>query len=149
MLWRDSPASFAGEHYAFEDVWLEPKPWRPDGPRLWFGGSSLHPRLIARLVAHGHGLNPFGPADDEGMARLAAAMAAAGRRMDELELVGGVRGRFPGPDAVADLDEALAAIPAQLTRGFTSICIKPAMFLDDRTRFRAWCEDVVARAATL
>ena len=148
-LWAASPASFAGEHYAFDDVWLEPKPHRPDGPRLWFGGSSLHPRLIRRLVEHGHGLNPFGPADDEGMARLAAAMEAAGRSMDELELVGGVRGRFAGPDGVADLDEALAAVPAQVARGFRSICIKPSMFLDDRSRFRGWCDEVVAKVGAL
>ena len=148
-VWRGSPASFAGEHYAFEDVWLEPKPLRPDGVRLWFGGSSLHGAVIRRLVAHGHGLNPFGTVDDAGLARLETAMTAAGRSMAELELVGGVRGRFSGPDAVADLDEALAAIPAQVERGFTSICIKPSMFLDDRSRFGAWCEDVVARVDAL
>ncbi len=149
VLWRDSPATFKGERYAFEDVWLEPKPHRPDGPRLWFGGSSMHGAVIRRLVAHGHGLNPFGRADEAGMARLEAAMRAAGRSMDELELVGGVRGRFPRPDAVADLDEALAAIPEQVARGFTSICVKPSMFLDDRSRFGGWCEDVVSKVAAL
>ena len=28
-LWRDSPASFSGEHYAYDNVYLEPKAWRP------------------------------------------------------------------------------------------------------------------------
>jgi probable F420-dependent oxidoreductase len=59
--WRESPASFAGEAYAFEDVWLEPKPFRPEGPRLWFGGDSLHPALLRRLVRYGSGWNPLGP----------------------------------------------------------------------------------------
>ena len=148
-VWTASPASHTGRHHPFEDVWLEPKPFRPDGVRLWFGGSSMHPALIRRLVEYGHGLNPFGPADPAGMERLAAAMAAVGRSMDELELVGGVRGRFAGPGDLADLGRALAAIPAQVERGFTSICIKPSMFLDDRARFGTWCADVVRRVEAL
>ena len=58
-------------------------------------------------------------------------MAAAGRDPAELEMVGGTRGRFDGPNGVADLGEALASIPAQLERGFTTICIKPSQFIDD------------------
>src|SRR5438128_5936456 len=45
VLWHDTPATFAGRHYGFSDVYFEPKPFRPDGPRLWFGGESLHERL--------------------------------------------------------------------------------------------------------
>src|SRR3954468_1600738 len=37
-LWGSTPASFEGRHYRFADVYLEPKPFRPEGPRLWFGG---------------------------------------------------------------------------------------------------------------
>ena len=29
--WGPSPASFSGRHYRFEDVWVEPKPYRRDG----------------------------------------------------------------------------------------------------------------------
>ena len=43
LLWRDGPASFEGEHYHFSDVYLEPKPYRPDGPVLWFGGETRNP----------------------------------------------------------------------------------------------------------
>ena len=57
-LWRDTPASFAGEHYAYEDVYFEPKAWRPDGPRLWLGGESVHPRLLRRIVRYAHGFHP-------------------------------------------------------------------------------------------
>ena len=63
-------------------------------------------------------------------------MAAAGRRPDELEFVGGTRGVFPGPDAVADLDQALSAVPAQLAGGFTTICVKPSQFIDDTAASR-------------
>src|SRR3954470_20952453 len=30
--WTQTPAGFAGEHYRFSDVYLEPKPFRPEGP---------------------------------------------------------------------------------------------------------------------
>ena len=147
-LWRDTPASFAGQHYRFTDVYLEPKPWRPDGPRLWFGGSSLGPWIVRRVVEHGHGFHPFGQPTAEEMAPLAAAMAAAGRDMSELEVVGGIRGRFPGPDGVADLGEAAAAIPAQLERGYTTICFKPSQFTDDPARIGPLCRELLARAAS-
>jgi probable F420-dependent oxidoreductase len=149
-LWAaDGPVSFEGEHYRFDEVFLEPKPYRPDGVRLWFGGSSLHPRLLRRLVRYGHGLNPLGPISDDDLERMRAALREAGRDPDEIELVGGVRGRFPDADSVADLDEALAAIPAQVARGFDSICIKPSQYLDDRSRFAEWCRQVVERVGAV
>src|SRR5947207_2992983 len=65
-VWRSSPATFRGRHYAFADVYAEPKPFRPEGPVLWFGGSSLHERLLRRIVAYGRGFNPLGrPAPEE------------------------------------------------------------------------------------
>ena len=137
--------SHDGKHYSFGPIWVEPPPARTGGPELWFGGSSLHPRLIARLVRYGSGFNPLGPAGD--LAPLEAAMTAAGRRPDELEYVGGTRGMFPGPDAVADLDQALSAVPAQLARGFTTICVKPSQFIDETAAIGAFCRSLAARAA--
>ena len=145
--WSGSPVSHDGKHYSFGPVWVEPPPARPGGPVLWFGGSSLHPRLIARLVRYGSGFNPLGPAGD--LAPLETAMAAAGRRPDELEYVGGTRGTFGGPDAVADLDQALAAVPAQLARGFTTICVKPSQFTDETAGIGAFCRSLAAKAASL
>ena len=143
--WGPSPATHTGRFYAFEDVWLEPKPWRTEGVRLWFGSSTVHDRLLRRMVRYGHGWNPLGRPSDEDLDRVRRALAKAGRSLDELELVGGTRGRFPDAASPADLDEALATIPEQVERGFTSICIKPSQFLDDPTRHAAWCRDVVAR----
>jgi probable F420-dependent oxidoreductase len=145
--WRGSPVSHEGNHFSFGPIWVEPQPVRPGGPALWFGGSSLHPALIARLVRYGSGFNPLGPADAAGLARLADALTAAGRRAGDLEYVGGTRGVFPGPDGVADLDRALAGIPAQLARGFTTICVKPSQFIDETARIGAFCRDLVGRVA--
>lgn len=147
--WTSSPASFEGRHYAFSEVWSEPKPSRPGGPALWFGGRTLHAALLRRLVAHGSGFNPLGSPPSEDLERLRAAMIAAGRDPGELELVGGTRGRFPDGRSTADLAEALEAVPAQVERGFTTICIKPSQFVDDPAAIPAFCRDVVARVAAL
>ncbi len=84
---------------------------------MWFGGQSLHPPLLRRIVRYGSGFHPFGAPTDADMALLADAMRAAGRDVSELELIGGIRGRFDGPDAVADLDEALAEVPGAARPG--------------------------------
>ena len=145
-LWSPGSASFEGRFYRFEDTWLEPKPFRADGPRLWFGGQTVHDRLLTRLTRYGHGFNPLGRPSEHDMERLTAAMRRAGRAMEELELVGGTRGLFLGPDAVADLDEALDAIPEQIERGFGTICIKPSQFIDDPAQIGDLCERIVERA---
>jgi len=149
VLWRDSPASFDGTHYRFHDVYLEPKSFRPEGPTLWFGGSSLHDRLVDRIVTYGDGFNPLGRPSPQDLFRLREAMAAAGRSIDELEMVGGTRGVFPDPSSVADLAQALSSIPEQVAAGFTSICIKPSQFIDDAERLGPFCREVVERVSAL
>jgi probable F420-dependent oxidoreductase len=149
VLWRDTPASFTGSHYNFTDVYLEPKPYRLDGPALWFGGGSLYPRLLRRLTEYGSGFCPFHALDADGHKQVAMAMAKAGRSISELELVGGTRGRLVDSNSLADLDEALASIPKQTARGFDTICIKPSQFNADARGFAPWCRDVVARVAAL
>ncbi len=72
------------------------------------------------------------------------AMAAAGRDMSELEVVGGIRGRFASPGGVADLAEAAEAIPAQLADGYTTICFKPSQYTDDPAEVGRLCRQLVA-----
>ncbi len=116
---------------------------------MWFGGETMHERLLRRLVEFGSGFNPLGRPSDEDLERLRSGMAASGRDPAELEMVGGTRGRFEGPDGVADLGEALASIPAQLERGFTTICIKPSQFIDDPQQIGPFCREVVERVDAL
>jgi probable F420-dependent oxidoreductase len=148
-VWRSSPASFEGSHYRFTDVWVEPEPWRPEGPALWFGGSTLHERLLPRLVRYGSGFNPLGRPSGEELDRLRAAMTAGGRDPAELEMVGGTRGTFPDATGVADLGEALASIPSQVEAGFTTICVKPSQFIDDPSDVPRLCREIVRRVAEL
>jgi probable F420-dependent oxidoreductase len=146
-LWAGSPASFQGEHYRFDDVWLEPKPWRAGGPRLWLGGESVHRRLLPRIVRHAHGFHPLGRPSNEDLTALQKGLEAESRSLDELELVGGLRPVFPDDDSVSPLEPALAQLPWWLERGFRTICIKPSQYLDDVDRFPAWCDEVVGRVA--
>jgi probable F420-dependent oxidoreductase len=149
QLYAHTPARFDGAHYRFRDVYLEPKARRPDGPRLWFGGQRLHPALLRRLVRYGHGFNPLGRPQPEELTTLRAAMQAAGREVAELEMIGGIRGTFPAPDAVAPLGPALESIPAQWEQGFTTICVKPSMFIDDPRDLPRFCRQAVREAGRL
>jgi hypothetical protein len=90
-------------------------------------------------------VNPFGPLTQEDLAALTAGLREVGRDLAELELVGGIRGTFHGPDDVADLDVALEALPAQLTQGYTTICFKPAMFVRDAAGLPAFLAELVTR----
>ena len=148
-LWRETPASFAGEHYAYDDVYLEPKAWRPTGPRIWLGGESVHPRLLARIVRYADGFHPLGQPTAEDMTVLQNGLDAAGRDIAELELVGGMRAVFPSDASVSPLEPALASIPAQQRRGFTTFCIKPSQFIDELSLYPAWCREVVQRVGEL
>jgi probable F420-dependent oxidoreductase len=149
VLWRDTPASFAGEHYSFRDVYFEPKAFRPGGPVLWLGGSGMHRRMTDRIVRYGDGFNPLGRPSPEEMRRLDEAMRAAGRDPGELELVGGTRAVFPDGGGVADLGQALAAIPPQAAAGFTTFCIKPSQFTDDPDDVGRLCREIMHRAGRL
>jgi probable F420-dependent oxidoreductase len=145
-VWRKSPATHEGEHYRFREMWLEPKSFRPRGPRLWFGGSSVHPALVRRLVRYGDGFNPLGRMSDDELAGLARALRDAGRDPTELEMVGGLRGAFPDDESPADLAQAVDdAVPEQLARGFSSFCFKPNQFTDDVDEWADVCREAVAR----
>jgi probable F420-dependent oxidoreductase len=143
VLWRDIPASYEGTHYRFRDVYFDPKPFRPEGPALWFGGERLHDRLLRRLVRYGNGFNPLGRPTPEDMQRLRDAMAEAGRDMSELELVGGTRAVFPDANSPAPLGPALTSIPEQQAQGFTTFCFKPSQFTDDPREVRKLCREIV------
>jgi probable F420-dependent oxidoreductase len=147
--WTDTPASFQGEHFRFRDAYLEPKAHRSGGPTMWFGGQRLHEPLLRRLVAYGDGFHPFGSPTPAELAKLRRRLRDAGRDPDALELVGGIRGRFPDDRSTASIDEALEQVPAQLEAGYTAICFKPSMYTDDAGQVPALCRRVVERIAAM
>lgn len=144
-LWNETPASFTGAHYSFTDVYMEPKPFRPGGPRLWFGGSRISPFIIRRLVEHGHGFHPFGQPSAQDMRPLRTALTAAGRSIAEIEIVGGLRPSFNDAHRPADITRALESVPWQLEQGYTSICFNPSQYVDDLAAVPALCRQLVKR----
>lgn len=149
LVWRETPASYSGQYFSFENVYLEPKAYRPDGPRLWFGGQQAHGAVLRRLVRYGHGFHPLGQPTAEDLATVAAAMDEAGRSAADLEMVGGVRAVFPDDDSCADIGPAMESIVPQLEQGFTTFCVKPSQFIDDQSELPAFCREVVRRAESL
>lgn len=148
-VWRDSPVSFSGGFFSFEDIYVEPKPSRPEGPRMWFGGERLHPRLLQRLLDYGSGFHPLGRPRPEDVQVLQEGLAARGRSLRDLEMVGGTRVEFPDDHSCAPLQPALAGIPEQQALGFTTFCIKPSIFIDDRAEHAAFCRQVINQVEAL
>ncbi len=142
-LWAGSPASFSGRYFSFEDAYCEPKAWRPTGPRMWFGGEWMHPALIRRMVRYGSGFHPFGTPTADDLAELAEGLAVAGRDISEIELIGGTRATFASPDAVADVDDAMAAIDEQVAAGYSLFCMKPSQYTDDIREVAGICRRMV------
>ncbi|MBI1350903.1 MAG: TIGR03619 family F420-dependent LLM class oxidoreductase [Actinomycetales bacterium] len=147
QVWSRSPVTHHGEFFSFDHVYLEPKPWRPEGPTMWFGGERVHGKVVERLVRYGRGFHPVGRVDEEDIANLRSALQDAGRSTDDFELVGGTRVAFPDDHSVAPLPEALEEIPRQQSLGFTTFAIKPSIFIDDRGQHAAFCREVMERVA--
>ncbi|CAB4966192.1 unannotated protein [freshwater metagenome] len=143
--WGPYPFSHHGTYFDFGDVWLEPGAFRPTGPSLWFGGQGMNPAQVRRMARYGSGLNPFGPLTNDDLAALASGLREVGRDLSEIEMVGGIRGTFHGPDDIADIEVALADLPRQLEQGFTTICFKPAMFVRSADEVGDFCRHLVTR----
>lgn len=148
-LWGPSPVSHTSEYYTFQDVYFEPKAHRPDGPRLCFGGAGMHDAMVRRIVRYGHAFNPLGKVKPEDLQTLKTAMAAAGRDISDLEMIGSTRAVFPDDNSCADLAQALEPIPEQMTQGFTTFCVKPSQFTDDPDGVGAFCREVMRRVESL
>jgi probable F420-dependent oxidoreductase len=149
VLWSGSPASFAGRHYGFTDVYMEPKPYRPDGPPLWFGGTRITPFIVRRIVEHGDGFHPFGQPTAIEMQPLRDALVAAGRAIEEIEIVGGLRCTFTDPHRPADLAAAVESVSWQLEQGYTALCFNPSQFVDDVGAVPEVCRELVTRLERL
>ena len=116
---------------------------------MWFGGESLTEPVLRRLVQYGSGYHPLGRPKPEDVALLRAGLEAAGRTIEEIEMVGGTRVEFPDATSTASLVTALDGIPEQMEMGFTTFCIKPSIFIDDRAAHAAFCREVIHRVSEI
>ncbi len=143
LLWSGSPTTFHGSYFDFEDVYLEPKCWRPEGPRLWFGGDKFTPVMGERLISYGNGYHPLGIPSPIDIEAVKSSWAHSARGAEPLEIVGGTRVDFPNANSVAPLEEALANIPEHMKMGLTTFAIKPSIFIDDIDEHADFCNRVI------
>lgn len=143
-VWAETPASHAGEHYSFDEVYFEPKPWRPEGPEIWIAGDKLHPAALRRIAKYGDAFAPLSLLPHEDMARINEAMAEAGRDPKTLDFICFIRGEFKSATGPADIDQALKAIPNQVEHGSTTFLFKPDQFIDSPDQLEDLCRYVVA-----
>lgn len=87
VLWTERSPKFAGRYTSFDGIVLEPKPVQRPHPPLWIGGEG--PAALRRAARIGDAWYPIGsnnkhlydtlPRLEAGIAKLRAAVAAAGR----------------------------------------------------------------------
>lgn len=149
QLWGPSPATFHGEFFHFTDVYSEPKPFNKQPPTMWFGGQSMHDAMCKRIVSYADAFHPFGSPTAEDLDKLRRAMAAAGRGISELEMIGGTRAKFNGVDDVADVSVSIATFQDQMDAGYTTFCMKPSQHTDDIGDVPAICKQMVNHVRSL
>jgi probable F420-dependent oxidoreductase len=129
-LWSQAPASFESETVSFERVWCSPQPLQPGGIPIWFAGS-LHARNLERICRLGDGWipPPYAPLEAlrEGVPRLREAWERAGRDPVGLRVQGDLAA-VPGDDGRPDLARSLAAVPAWLDAGATTVNVVMSLF---------------------
>jgi probable F420-dependent oxidoreductase len=150
LVWNETPASYEGEFYRFEDVYVVPKPVQPGGPEIIIGGDQMHEKVIRRIVRYGSGYTLTAPPEPEALARLSVEMEKAGRKMSELKTSGLLLPVFPEPDKPADLARSVEeSLPPQLAAGVDSVTFKPSQFIDDPAQMPALLREFDRRIEAL
>lgn len=146
LVWRETPASFAGKFYRFRNVFVVPKPVQPGGPEMIIGGDRLSNRVIRRIVKYGSGYTLTSVPDPAGLAALADEMKRAGRDASELKTSGLIFPVFTDPQKVADLARSIeTSLPPLLAAGVDFITIKPSQFIDDPAEMPDFLREVDRR----
>ena len=83
-IWREDAAEFHGEFVDFDPIWSWPKPVQEGGPPIWIGANSKW--VFDRVADYADGWMPIGGMGAGNMQNLSDAMAARGRKVDDLDL---------------------------------------------------------------
>jgi len=150
LVWRETPASYQGRFYSFENIYVVPKPVQPNGPEMIIGGDRLSKRVIRRIVRYGSGYTLTSAPDPASLAQLAEEMKKAGRHLSELQTSGLVFPVFPDPNRAADLARSIeTSVPPQIEAGVDFITIKPSQFIDEPGEMPAFLREVDRRIEAL
>jgi len=83
-IWTKEEAEFHGEFVDFEPIWSYPKPLQTGGPPIWIGANSKW--VFDRIADYADGWMPIGGLGSGNMERLTEALAAKGRKVEDLDL---------------------------------------------------------------
>ena len=147
--WGQSPVSHQGEFYQFDDVYVVPKPWLPEGPPIWITGDRVLGPQLRRALAYGSGFGSPGPMFPGDKEVLFNALEAAGRDLSTFELMGGIMGLFAGADDVADWEQGFAQLQDNRDFGATYVVAKPSQFVACLADFPAFCRTFAERVKAI
>ena len=83
-IWTQEAAEFHGQHVSFAPLWSYPKPVQAGGPPIWIGANSKW--VFDRVADYADGWMPIGGLGSGNMERLRAALAAKGRKVEDIAL---------------------------------------------------------------
>ena len=106
-IWQEEEAEFHGEFVDFDPIWSYPKPVQAGGPPIWIGANSKW--VFDRIADYADGWMPIGGLGSGNMERLEEALAARGRKVQDLDLA-----LFGAP---ADYD----ALKGRIEQGFDEL----------------------------
>lgn len=147
LLWKESPTSFSGRFYKFQETYFEPKP--QTDPRIWIGGSALTSKVIERISKYGSGFFPAFVPSDADWQILNGIIRDSKCDAGDFEITGWLLPHFPNAHTVASIDEAIDRIPAMVSLGYNTIAIKPSCFIDDPNNFKDLCRRIVRRVSDM
>jgi alkanesulfonate monooxygenase SsuD/methylene tetrahydromethanopterin reductase-like flavin-dependent oxidoreductase (luciferase family) len=128
-LWQDSPISFHGKHFHFDDIWCHPKPAQGQDLPLLFGLKMTHENA-QRIAKVGHGWIPIKTSRDfisQGKDILVEAFGNEGRQ-DQPR----IRGQLPtcvDDSGVPNIDLTLNELEKSMAAGLDEIEVFPINFV--------------------
>jgi alkanesulfonate monooxygenase SsuD/methylene tetrahydromethanopterin reductase-like flavin-dependent oxidoreductase (luciferase family) len=149
MAWSQTPVSYHGEFYQFDDAYVMPKPWHPEGPPIWITGDRVLAPQLRRAIGFGSGFGSPGPMYPGDKEVLFAGLEAAGRDLAGFDLMGGIMGMFVGTDDVADWEQGFAQLQANRDFGATYVVAKPSQFVAEFADFPEFCRTFAARVKAI
>ena len=85
-IWNNEEAEYHGEFVDFDPIWSYPKPVQKGGPPIWIGANSKW--VFERIADYADGWMPIGGMGSGSMEKLTEALAAKGRKVEDLDQIG-------------------------------------------------------------
>jgi probable F420-dependent oxidoreductase len=128
-LWQDSPISFHGKHFNFDDIWCQPRPAQGKNLPLLFG-LKMTQENAQRIAKVGHGWIPIKTSRDfisAGRDILSEAFIKEGRQEQPR-----IRGQLPtcvDDHGVPNIDLTLSELEKSMAAGLDEVEVFPINFV--------------------